>query len=44
MVDTQRVDQLAETAFGYLSGAIVAGMIYLGMNSACIERCATPDR
>lgn len=29
-VDTARVEQIAETAFGYLSGAVVAGMIYLG--------------
>jgi 2-polyprenyl-3-methyl-5-hydroxy-6-metoxy-1,4-benzoquinol methylase len=29
-IDTARVDQIAETAFGYLSGTIVAGMIYLG--------------
>lgn len=29
-IDTVRVDQISETAFGYLSGAVVAGMIYLG--------------
>jgi 2-polyprenyl-3-methyl-5-hydroxy-6-metoxy-1,4-benzoquinol methylase len=29
-LDSAKVDQVAETAFGYLSGAIVAGMIYLG--------------
>ena len=28
--DPARVEQIAETAFGYLSGAVVAGMIYLG--------------
>lgn len=29
-IDTDRVEQIAETAFGYLSGAVTAGMIYLG--------------
>jgi len=29
-IDTARVEQIAETAFGYLSGAVVAGMVYLG--------------
>jgi 2-polyprenyl-3-methyl-5-hydroxy-6-metoxy-1,4-benzoquinol methylase len=29
-IDPTRVEHLAETAFGYLTGAIVAGMIYLG--------------
>lgn len=29
-INTDRVEQIAETAFGYLSGAITAGMIYLG--------------
>jgi len=29
-LDASRVEQIAETAFGYLSGTIVAGMIYLG--------------
>jgi hypothetical protein len=30
LIDEARVEQIAETAFGYLSGAIFAGMIYLG--------------
>jgi len=29
-IDATRVDQIAEMAFGYLGGAVVAGMIYLG--------------
>jgi 2-polyprenyl-3-methyl-5-hydroxy-6-metoxy-1,4-benzoquinol methylase len=29
-IDEARVEQLAETVFGYLSGAIVSGMVYLG--------------
>jgi hypothetical protein len=30
VVDAARVEQIADTAFGYLNGAVTAGMIYLG--------------